>query len=402
MEKITISSRTTFIGLATATVACVLLYSQDFLPLQRAHITWQNVFKGQKQQQHLQAPPSRASHTKCTLAHTSLAFLKVHKAGSTTIMNILQRFAWDNNLLVALPSPSHIIHSNFKNLLFLPKGRNSYDMLFNHVHHYDRKKFAKLLPADAKYIGIVREPLSLTISAFEYYRVVWRLKRYTKIPGNDKLREYLRHREKYDNSPGSFTNNRMAFDFGLPGRMFRNRTFITKYLKKLDSEFDLVMILEYFAESLIFLKRLMCWKLKDVLYIKRNAMKNKRPHIVFSKEELSYHKNFSMADTMLYDHFLSRFKLRLTQENREFWEEVSVFKGMLGKTESYCLSVKNNGTDTHANSSLLFQETKFNDVFAINRNDCSLMLISEIPFVRKSRWKHAQMLSDANKKTFTG
>ncbi|XP_066270853.1 galactosylceramide sulfotransferase-like, partial [Branchiostoma lanceolatum] len=40
------------------------------------------------------------------------------------------------------------------------------------------------------------------------------------------------------------------------------------FLTDLEREFTTVMILEYFDESLVLLRRLMCWQIKDILYDK--------------------------------------------------------------------------------------------------------------------------------------
>ena len=40
--------------------------------------------------------------------------------------------------------------------------------------------------------------------------------------------------------------------------------------RELDRQFDLVLILEYFDESLILLQNLMCWSTEDLVYLKQN------------------------------------------------------------------------------------------------------------------------------------
>ena len=42
------------------------------------------------------------------------------------------------------------------------------------------------------------------------------------------------------------------------------------YYRELDAQFDLVMILERFDESLVLLQDLMCWPTEDIVYLKQN------------------------------------------------------------------------------------------------------------------------------------
>ena len=49
-----------------------------------------------------------------------------------------------------------------------------------------------------------------------------------------------------------------------------NKTDVMKYIKELDKQFDLVLIAEYFDESLILLDELLCWPYKDLTYLKQN------------------------------------------------------------------------------------------------------------------------------------
>lgn len=48
------------------------------------------------------------------------------------------------------------------------------------------------------------------------------------------------------------------FDLGLSYRYFQNYTAVKNYINFLNKEFDLVMIMDYFDESLVLLKRLLC------------------------------------------------------------------------------------------------------------------------------------------------
>lgn len=60
------------------------------------------------------------------------------------------------------------------------------------------------------------------------------------------------------------TNNRMALEFGFPLEVFRSRkkktAAITEYLDQLDSEMDLILVVEKLEESMVLLRRILNWK----------------------------------------------------------------------------------------------------------------------------------------------
>ena len=62
----------------------------------------------------------------------------------------------------------------------------------------------------------------------------------------------------------------MTYDLGFDFMDLEPDPSIRKFLRQLESEFSLVLITEYFDESLVMLKRIMCWQLDDILYIKQN------------------------------------------------------------------------------------------------------------------------------------
>ena len=54
-----------------------------------------------------------------------------------------------------------------------------------------------------------------------------------------------------------------------------NSKAIKEYVEFLEEEFDLVLIADYFDESVVLMKRLLCWELDDVLFVKTNERLDK-------------------------------------------------------------------------------------------------------------------------------
>ena len=78
----------------------------------------------------------------------------------------------------------------------------------------------------------------------------------------------------------------MGFPQGSPDLSYDPQA-VDDWLKEIERDFLLVLIVEYFDESLVLLKRLMCWKLQDILYQKRNSGK-------YTKTEAINHENYEI------------------------------------------------------------------------------------------------------------
>ena len=70
----------------------------------------------------------------------------------------------------------------------------------------------------------------------------------------------------------------------------------------LKQEFDLVMLMEYFDESLVLLKRRFCWKMEDILYFELNERMGIEKQDVTSQVREQIRK-WNSADVLLYDAF---------------------------------------------------------------------------------------------------
>lgn len=102
--------------------------------------------------------------------------------------------------------------------------------------------------------------------------------------------------------------NFTMFDFGLDYQFYQNLIAIKEYIVFLEKEFDLVMIMEYFEELMVFLKRLFCWEFEDFFYIKFNARLDKERVVDMSDNLKENIRRWNKVDVLLYEYF-----------NRTFW-----------------------------------------------------------------------------------
>ena len=101
----------------------------------------------------------------------------------------------------------------------------------------------------------------------------------------------------------------MYFDLG--GHRFPETTEMENKIKELDQRFDLVMIQDYFEESLILLQDLLCFSDEDLIVFKVNQRKKKpiEKNKQFNASQIKNLSKLQYADVKLYDYFLKKHKL---------------------------------------------------------------------------------------------
>ena len=94
----------------------------------------------------------------------------------------------------------------------------------------------------------------------------------------------------------------MLFDLGLNHKHLDNRTLVQKKIEEIEADFDLVMIAEYFYESLILLRHELCWDLQDVTSFTLNA-RIKSDQDKMKKRTRKLLAQYLKHDYLLYNHF---------------------------------------------------------------------------------------------------
>lgn len=270
--------------------------------------------------------PSLGPTVKSCLPRQRLVFLKTHKSGSSSVLNLLHRYGDQQGLRFALPThyqfgyPKLFQASKVKG--YHPQSSDTKKPFHILCHHmrFNLKEVLQVMPSDSFFFSIVRDPAALARSAFSYYKSA--SSAFRKAPS---LAAFLSNPRAFY-SPGGrgnhYARNLLWFDFGLPfppetrvsphlprdpnplqlhivpssgagpGSLFQPMTtvansheqpasfassdfgpssFIQWGLAWLDSVFDLVMVAEYFDESLVLLADALCWSLDDVVGFMHNA-----------------------------------------------------------------------------------------------------------------------------------
>ncbi|GFN90292.1 galactose-3-o-sulfotransferase 3 [Plakobranchus ocellatus] len=328
-----------------------------------------------------------------------VVFAKVHKAASSTIQNIMLRFAMARNLSVLLPDHSNVLNEKESkidpSLLIAHQEGEPFDMLCNHLI-FNESEIGKYVPETAFRVAILREPMKQALSALQYYTTVYPSKQLndglSKHP-NDPINGFLQHPEDFIqteigyNPARSFVNNRMSIDLGFDLDNFeaskRNTTKIQAFLKKLESQFDVILISDYFDESIVLLRRLLRWSFKDIIHFRVNtahqedkfSIWNKKP--IMNTTTIERFRQWDRIDYDLYEYFLPIFKEKIRNEYL-FQNELKAFQKVQQDILSYCLNDK-------AFENLRIPKNLWTEEFIVSRSECALMSLSEIKLVDLAR-----------------
>lgn len=266
-----------------------------------------------------------------TQAKHNVFFLKTHKTGGTTIAGILARFALNNNLTVAIGKDIKKGMPQDKNGLpkiYYRTRTGKYNIWLRHLlgngelspGGFSKKRWGRLFFNDTKYLTILREPLANFESLFYYNKSA---QPYFKNPcfkgSSESLELFVKNPHKYTNCAKSYRwwslqplpRNPMSMDLGLTAGQHSSVQKIHEVIKTVEKGFDLVMLTEYFDESLILLRDLMNWSYEDIMYFK---VRTRAERHTVSSEAASVLRKWNAADELLYAHF-----------NSTFWKKVDAF-----------------------------------------------------------------------------
>lgn len=264
-----------------------------------------------------------------------VVYIKTHKTGSTTLQTIINRYGYYRNLSFVFNKRSsvngHLVYLPITlyspRLYFLPphgvrpgdyaKYKN-YDMVAVHVR-YNRTAMNSFMKPNSKYISIIREPSAQFESAFTHFAFKDSFGP-RRVPGGRDIEEWMKRPKfyrdqlkklKWEGKLGLrwyYARNNQIFDLGLNNEFHDNENAVRQYMNKLTRELDLVLIMEYFDESLLILKKEMCWTYDDIVYVSKNQRIH-RSNLTGSLQKKI--RTWNHADYLLYQHF-----------NRTLWQKI--------------------------------------------------------------------------------
>ena len=281
------------------------------------------------------------SGTANCLRRDNVYYLKIHKTGSSTLTTLLFRYVFRHGLKVVPVQwqvyPDSEIERGIVSQSQGKANNDSYNIFLEHSV-FDENEVYKVLPKDTIKIATIREPLSRLKSSFNEFP----LARDLRIASyEDPVLHFLKDPKLLDSVATMRKNTRyllrntMSLEFGLPESKQENITEITAFLDYIDKTFALVLIAEYMPESLVLLRRVMCWDIKDIVYIQQRVKNYKHKNTPYPVEIQRLHQQSNNADYMLYNHFLAKHKSLVKQQDG-FQEELVVFNNINSQVTEFC------------------------------------------------------------------
>jgi len=237
----------------------------------------------------------------------SLGFVKTTKTGGSTIAAMINRIVDGRNLIKMIPA--NFIHLGWPNdfpgrvrgVDVVKRNYGKFDAVSNHAI-WNATLFRHYLKDPMLSFTILREPLSRTISAYNYFN----------IKQSKSWRDCIDDMKRVRNVKGfmdAVLLNSMASDLGWYHQVQHSTLYdqdvdkIRVFINQLDREMDVVMILERMEESLLLLSEaLPNLELTELVW--HNMKKSKESAKVYpNASEMEELSSLLLVDRMLYDHF---------------------------------------------------------------------------------------------------
>ncbi|XP_022098192.1 galactosylceramide sulfotransferase-like, partial [Acanthaster planci] len=315
-----------------------------------------------------QAKPRTENISPCR-PKNRFVFIKIPKTGSSTVGTMLERYGYRRDLHFAVPKiPSHsfpmgrryrfadpalVFQWNLTDRGGVPvwPALGGFHILVNHAR-YNRSLLEALIPR-AVYFTIIREPGARSESFFRYFLYQ------QKVPhtaNEDPLEVFMRDphvrsraiitRYKWNTH---FRNGQM-FMLGLNPGAYDNTTAVEAVIGFLSQSMDLVMLNEYFDESLLLLKRLMCWDFQDIVYISKAVGRATQNRTGISADLRDKLRSWNGADNALYRHFNRTFWGKVRSYGPGFGQDLETFRALKESTTRACMAQGSRVWDWHNSS----------------------------------------------------
>ncbi|XP_005533825.1 PREDICTED: galactose-3-O-sulfotransferase 4 [Pseudopodoces humilis] len=256
----------------------------------------------------LGGPQRRSSSPGACRPRSHVVFLKTHKTGGSSVLNVLSRYAESRRLRFALPVRYQFGYPGMFRAELVRGFRpgETFDVLGHHMR-FRLREVQRVMPNDSFYFSIVRDPGSLGASAFSYFR--------TASPAfrrSPSLAAFLASPSRFF-QPGArgnhYARDLQWFDFGLPRPSRPSQ--IPALLAELERIFPLVLLAERFDESLVLLRERLCWPPNSVDTFPHNSRGSSQEIPAWQVRRL---RAWNSLDWALYSHF-----------NRTFWRHAERF-----------------------------------------------------------------------------
>ncbi|XP_077993195.1 galactosylceramide sulfotransferase-like [Glandiceps talaboti] len=271
---------------------------------------------------------------------TDIIFVKTHKTASTTTGTIIERYGYKHGLAFAIPEGNQIFDESrpFTHKMVnrtKPNFGNKFNIMANHLV-FNKEELDRVIP-NATYVSILRHPVKKFESTFGYYGIAEKMKLNQHVnPLEQFMKDPDKYMKKHEFKMKKQLRNGMMYNLGFNHRYDEDVDVINQTIAKLDKELDLVLLTDYYDESLILLKSRLCWEFEDILYIsKGNRTENRRYKI--SPSLATKIEKWNQADVLLYEHFNETFWKKVNDYGPTFHADLEEFRKLQSKFDDECI-----------------------------------------------------------------
>ncbi|KAK2727034.1 galactosylceramide sulfotransferase-like isoform X2 [Artemia franciscana] len=260
------------------------------------------------------------------MLENNIVFVKSYKVAGTSMTQIMLRLAWLYSRIIDMETKSDFFRFEMYQDL-LASRQIHFDILVQET--WNKTWVTNLELENAVHITCLRDPVDAFESLFHYVDM-------TQFYNVSSFSEFVLKCNSTDGPrsermKGLWGRNQLSYSLGLPEEHFDNIKMIEKFSKEIEEQFDLVMITEYFEESLIFLKNILSVPLMHVLSTKSNARHENSKHIITNKER-DILSNWLKADIYLYQQFRRKFEMKMKSRIKKEAKILRKFNELLYKS----------------------------------------------------------------------
>ncbi|XP_063712072.1 galactosylceramide sulfotransferase-like [Symsagittifera roscoffensis] len=308
-----------------------------------------------------------SADTKNAKKKTNIAYVKVHKCGSTTMTSTFLRFAEINRMELPFCKSGwpYISYPTTRQEIYTPEfrsnDRSKYNILAVHTM-YNYTLWNRVMKHPFTLVGAAREPFNQFESFFTFYKFHDFISRKYKMPQSETLDFFLnefngRLKDEKWEFHGMSTQrirNTMLLDYGMPllDHSRNESGDVLKYINELTANVTVFIIQDYFDESLVVLKNILCWNWSDIVYDAFIHQRTPSPsgslkstNMSLIEERRRLHKIFSPYDYIFYGKSFSKLQSQI-ESITDFAEQLQEFRDIKSIIAGWCESSERSPSDT--------------------------------------------------------